>query len=85
MGYNMSTVLNVVVTKLLSIGVMQVGISEIERRNQGSGMLEAECHGSGLLVSFTGVISRCGQARRRYSARTKCIIMMLEISAYIEV
>ena len=48
MGYNMSTVLNVLVTKLLSIGVMQVGISEIERRNQGSALflLEAECHGS---------------------------------------
>ena len=34
-------------------------------------------------VSFTGVISHCGQVRCRYFARTKSIIMMWEISGYI--
>ena len=34
-------------------------------------------------VSFTGVISRCGQVRFGYFARTKYTIMMWEISGYI--
>ena len=34
-------------------------------------------------VSFTGVMSHCGQVRCRYFARTKCIKMMWEISGDI--
>ena len=85
-------------TELLAIGVRQVvfakssgginGVIVASGKEQKGQLRWTRCwkrNVTVVLVSFTGALSRCGQARRRYSARTKWIIMMLEISAYIEV